>query len=654
MILPLRSRVKVLQMTACFRKVFNRNSVTYSEHFQRSLNSPEDYWNEAAQEILWFKKYNQVLDNSNPPFSKWFVGGQMNTCYNLLDRHVLEGFGNQVAVFYDSPVTGKKSMFTYSELMDQASKFARVLVNLGVKKGDRVLIYMPMIPQSLIAMHGCSRIGAVHVTVFGGFAPNELARRIDDSKPIVMVTASCGIEPNKVIGYESLVDKALNLASHSPKHIVTVQREQLKQLKFVNGFHIDWDDKMESALSHDCVPLDSDDPLYIIYTSGTTGRPKGIVRGNGCHGVALKWSMKHIYDLKPGERWWAASDIGWVVGHSYIVYGPLLNRSTSILFEGKPIGCPDAGTFSRIIDEYDVVSLFTAPTAMRVIRNADPDGDLSKKYKMEKLRVVFLAGENCEQDLLKWTSSVFKRPALDHWWQTESGWPITSHHIGLGLSTNYQYGSSGKPSPGWNVKVLNKRLEECKTGELGEIYVKLPLPPGAMQTLWNNDSKYVETYFTKGYYMTMDTGKVDDNGYIHIGGRIDDIINVAGHRLSTKQMEMAIGKHPDVSEQVVLGMNDSIKGVVPVGLVVLKKHCTKSNDDVIKEVIALVRNDVGPVAALKKVVVLPTLPKTRAGKFVRGVLKKILNGEEYQVPLTLDNVDDFHEVECILKNYKNL
>ncbi|XP_057290037.1 acyl-CoA synthetase short-chain family member 3, mitochondrial-like isoform X2 [Hydractinia symbiolongicarpus] len=575
----------------------------YETHFRRSVETPEEFWEELAQDINWFKKYERVLDNSNPPFTKWFVGGEMNTCYEGLDVHVANGFGDDKALIYDSPVTETKRAFTYDYLKEQASKFARVLINNGVQKGDRVIIYMPMIPEAIIAMYGCARVGAVHSVVFGGFAPKELARRIDDAEPVVMVTASCGLEPNRVLPYEPLVKHAVEIASHKPHKIITVDREQ------------------------------------------------GIVRPNGGHAVALKWSMKNIYNIHPNDIWWAASDIGWVVGHSYIVYAPLFNKSTSILFEGKPVGSPNASTFFRIIDEYDVSALFTAPTAIRVIRNEDPDGDHAKAFTMERLQALFLAGENADINLLKWCKNVFRKPVVDHWWQTESGWPITSHHLGLGLPSDYKLGSIGKPTPGWNVKVLSKQYEECKPGELGQIFVKLPLPPGAMSTLWNKDDRFIESYFetVEGFYDTSDAGMVDENGYVSIGGRIDDVINVAGHRLSTQQMERAIAQDPDIMEQAVIGVKDEVKGLIPVGLVVLRKGCQKDEETVKKDVIQVVRSDVGPVAAFKKVIILPVLPKTRAGKFIRGTLKKIMDGDEYTVPQTIENPDDFAVVEAILK-----
>jgi len=627
----------------------------YEQTFRKSVDAPEEFWHDIAQDITWFQKYSKVLDHSNPPFTKWFVGGEMNTCYEAIDKHVESGYGEEVAVIYDSPVTGVKESFTYRSMQEQVGRFARVLVNLGVEKGDRVIIYMPMIPQALIAIYGCARIGAIHSVVFGGFAAKELSRRIDDCKPKVLVTASCGIEPKGVLPYEPLVVQALEASSHQPLKVITVNREQCRKQLYNPDVDVDWDDALAHASSHDCIPVDSNDPLYILYTSGTTGSPKGIVRPNGGHAVALKWSMKNLYNINPGDVWWAASDIGWVVGHSYIVYAPLFNRSATVLFEGKPIGTPDASTFFRMIEEHNIKSLFTAPTAIRVIKNEDANGEQAKNFDLSRFDTLFVAGENADLELLEWAANVFKKPVIDHWWQTESGWAITNHHLGLGLPSDYKFGSIGKPSPGWDVKVMNKEMNQCKPGELGQIFVRLPLPPGAMSTLWNDEERFIQSYFKKvdGYYDSSDAGSIDENGYIRIEGRLDDIINVAGHRLSTKQMEIAVAKHGDVIEQAVIGIKDDIKGLVPVGLVVLHKDCIKKEETIINEIIQKVRDDIGPVAAFKNVIVLPCIPKTRAGKFIRGVLKKILDGDEYTAPQTIENVDDFIKVEQILLQVKN-
>jgi len=623
---------------------------SYEEVYKRSIESPEEFWAEKAEDIVWFKPFDKVLDNSNPPFSKWFVGGQLNTCYNALDLHVEQGRGDKTALIWDSPVSGNVKKFTYKELRDEAANFARVLTNYGVKKGDRVIIYMPMVPEAAIAMYGCARIGAIHSVVFGGFAPNELARRIDDASPKVIVTASCGIEPHRLLPYGPLVQMALEMVVHPPEKVIVLDRPQ-QSFDLKPGRDIGWHEAMADVTSpHDCVPLDSNDPLYILYTSGTTGKPKGILRSNGGHAVALKWTMKNLYGIDQNETWWTASDIGWVVGHSYIIYAPLLYGCTSVMFEGKPINCPDGSVFFRVIDDHDVASLFTAPTAMRVIRNEDPDGHYAKDYRMSKFRAMFLAGEHADVKTLEWTKKTFRSAVLDHWWQTETGWPMTCHSVGLGLPDNYPFGSCGRPCPGWNVKVVNRKREDCKPGEVGTVAVKLPLPPGALTTLWRSDDRFINAYHStiEGHYDSFDSAEVDENGYIIIHGRIDDLIQVAGHRLSTKQMEMAIAKHPDIIEQAVIGVKDEIKGEVPVGLIVLREGVDRHEDDIFREVIELVRREVGQVSSFKRAIILPTLPKTRSQKFVRSTLKKMANQEFYTMPQTVENEDDFKKVELIL------
>eukprot|EP00111_Clytia_hemisphaerica_P010674 TCONS_00031181-protein len=625
----------------------------YHDYFKTSIESPEEFWDERAQNVNWFEKYTQVLDHTNPPFTKWFINGKMNTCYEMIDRHVDEGHGDQVGLIYDSPVTDSKQKLTYKQLQEEIGKFARVLINQGVQKGDRVVIYMPMIPEAMIALHACSRIGAIHVAVFGGFASNELARRIDHCHPKVIVTASCGIEPKKLIKYEPLIQKAMELSTHKPKKIITVNREMHRNLHFDKDVDLDWHEAMDKAQHpHSYVPVDANDPLYILYTSGTTGVPKGIVRPCGGHAVALRWSMKNSFDVSPGEVFWAASDIGWIVGHSYMIYAPFLNRSPSVVFEGKPVGSPDASTFFRMIEEYQVKGLLTAPTTIRVIENEDPDGLFSKKYDLSSLDHIFVAGENADDALLQWATKTFRAPVVDHWWQTESGWPITNHHVGMGMSIENP-ATCGKPTPGFNVKVLKEDLSETSPGELGHVHVELPLPPGAMMTIWNDDERFKTAYFSKeGYYDTSDAGFMDADGYLKIGGRIDDIINVAGHRLSTKQIETAIEEHDEIAESAVIGMRDDLKGLMPCGLVVKSSRCTKTDDEMRAELIELVRHDVGPVAAFKRVVFVPFLPKTRSAKIVRGTLKKILDGDEFKIPQTVDNPDDFHIIVDILQAQK--
>ena len=610
----------------------------YDEAYRRSLEDPEGFWGEIAEDVRWIKKWDKVLDDSNKPFYRWFVGGELNTCFNAVDRHVEEGRADQVALIYDSPVTGNTvRKFTYKELQDQVARFAGVLVANGVGKGDRVIIYMPMVPEAAIAMLGCARLGAVHSVVFGGFAANELAIRIDDAKPKMVVTASCGIEINRVIEYMPLLNGAIELAKHKPEHCIVLQRPEAKA-ELTEGRDIDWAEAMESAEPADCVPVAATDPLYILYTSGTTGEPKGVVRDNGGHLVALKWSMKNIYGIDPGAVYWAASDVGWVVGHSYIVYAPLFHGCTTILYEGKPVGTPDAGAFWRVISDHKVNVMFTAPTAFRAIKREDPDGKLIKDYDLSNFRYLFLAGERTDPDTLHWAEEKIGVPVIDHWWQTETGWAIAANCVGL-HKFPVKPGSPTKAVPGWDVQILNPDSEPIKDGDIGAICVKLPLPPSSLLTIWNADDRFIESYLEEfpGYYKTADAGYRDEDGYLYIMARTDDIINVAGHRLSTGGMEEVLSYHPDVAECAVIGVADELKGQLPVGFLVLKAGVTKDNSDIVSEVVAMVRERIGPVAAFKQAVVVDGLPKTRSGKILRGTMQKIADNEEYKIPATIDD-----------------
>jgi propionyl-CoA synthetase len=610
----------------------------YDEAYSKSINDPEGFWGDVAEDIDWIKKWDKVLDDSNKPFYRWFTGGIVNTCYNALDRHIDAGHGDRLALIYDSPVTGNTvRKYTYSELRDQVARFAGVLAAQGVTKGDRVIVYMPMVAEAAIAMLACARIGAVHSVVFGGFAANELAVRINDAKPKVIVSASCGIEGAKIIDYKPLIDGAIELSQSKPEKAIILQRPQARcQLK--PGFDIDWEEAVASAKPADCVPVAATDPLYILYTSGTTGEPKGVVRDNGGHLVALNWTMKNIYNIDPGEVFWAASDVGWVVGHSYIVYAPLIHGCTTIVYEGKPVGTPDAGAFWRVIADHGVKALFTAPTAFRAIKREDPNAKLMGNYDLSKFETLFLAGERTDPDTLEWAQNALKRPVIDHWWQTETGWAIAANCMGL-EPLPVKPGSPTKPAPGWNVHILNENNEEIPRGDIGAICVKLPLPPGTLPTLWNNDQRYVNSYLTEfpGYYMTADAGYMDEDGYVYIMARTDDVINVAGHRLSTGGMEEVLSKHPDVAECAVVGVADSFKGQLPVGFLVLKLGVTKSNEEIVKEVVQMVRQQIGAVAAFKTATVVERLPKTRSGKILRGTIQKIADNAEFKVPATIDD-----------------
>ena len=610
----------------------------YDEAYSRSMSDPEGFWGDVAEDIDWIKKWDKVLDDSNKPFYRWFTGGVVNTCYNALDRHVEAGHGDRLALIYDSPVTGNTvRKYTFSELRDEVAKFAGVLAAQGVTKGDRVIVYMPMVAEAAIAMLACARIGAVHSVVFGGFAANELAVRINDAKPKVIVSASCGIEGAKIIDYKPLLDGAIELSESKPEKTVILQRPQ-GPCELKPGFDIDWQEAMASAQPADCVPVAATDPLYILYTSGTTGEPKGVVRDNGGHLVALNWTMKNIYNMDPGEVFWAASDVGWVVGHSYIVYAPLIHGCTTLFYEGKPVGTPDAGAFWRVISDHGVKALFTAPTAFRAIKREDPDAKLMAKYDLSKFEALFLAGERTDPDTLEWAQNALKRPVIDHWWQTETGWSIAANCMGL-EPLPVKPGSPTKPAPGWNVHVLDENNQEVARGDIGSICVKLPLPPGTLPTLWNNDQRYINSYLTEfpGYYMTADAGYMDEDDYVYIMARTDDVINVAGHRLSTGGMEEVLAKHPDVAECAVVGVADSFKGQLPVGFLVLKLGVTKTNEDIVKEVVQMVRQQIGAVAAFKTATVVERLPKTRSGKILRGTIQKIADNQEFKVPATIDD-----------------
>lgn len=610
----------------------------YAEVHARSLSDAEAFWAEAAEEIHWHKKWEKVFDDSNPPFYRWFAGGEVNTCYNALDRHVEAGRGERLALIYDTPITGEPTRkFTYGELLREVARFAGALRAQGVEKGDRVIIYMPMVPEAAVAMLACARVGAVHSVVFGGFAPSELATRIEDAKPKVMVSASCGVEPSGVIAYKPLLDEAIDLSSVKPEKCVILQRPQA-EAELMEGRDVEWGDAMKDAAPADCVPLAATDPLYILYTSGTTGEPKGVVRDNGGHMVALKWSMKNVYGVEPGEAFWAASDVGWVVGHSYIVYGPLVHGCATILFEGKPVGTPDAGVFWRVISEHGVKVFFTAPTAFRAIKRDDPDAELMKKYDLSGFRTLFLAGERSDPDTVQWAEKHLEVPVIDHYWQTETGWPMLANPIGI-ERLPVKYGSPTKPVPGYDFQVLDGECRPLGVGEMGALCVKLPLPPGSFPTLWNADDRFVDSYLSEypGFYKTGDAGYMDEDGYVYVMSRTDDIINVAGHRLSTGAMEEVLTSHPDVAECAVIGVKDQLKGQLPLGFLVLKAGVEKGDGEIVGEVVRLVRRQIGAVAAFRQATVVKRLPKTRSGKILRGTMSRIADGEEYRTPATIDD-----------------
>jgi len=623
---------------------------TYDAVYHRSKENPEAFWASAADTISWDRQWRTVRDDSHPPFHRWFVGGSLNTCYNCLDRHIERGRGKQIALIYDSPVTDTVRQFTFSELRSEVEKVAGALVAQNVKPGDRVIIYMPMIPEAVIGMLACARVGAVHSVVFGGFAAKELAARIDDATPKLVLSASCGIEVDRIIPYKPLLDEALDLAVHKPDRVLVVQREQL-QVSLDGDRELEWYETCNTAEPAACVPVSATDPLYILYTSGTTGIPKGVVRDNGGHAVALNWSMEHVYGIGAGEVFWAASDIGWVVGHSYIVYGPLLRGATTVLYEGKPVGTPDPGAFWRVVEQHHVSVLFTAPTAFRAMKKEDPDGAHMRRYDLSRFRTLFLAGERCDPDTLVWAENQLSVPVIDHWWQTETGWPIAANCVGLGILP-VKPGSPTKMVPGYDVRILNEQGDEVPVGDIGAIVLKLPLPPGCLPTLWKNDNGYQNAYLTQypGYYLTGDAGFIDSDGYLYIMSRVDDIINVAGHRLSTGAMEEVLAYHPDVAECAVVGIADAIKGEVPVGFVVTKAGVTRNPDTIVSELIQRVRDAIGPVAAFKTATLVGQLPKTRSGKILRGTIKNIAEGEDFTVPATIDDPNVLDEITTALQN----
>ena len=609
----------------------------YQAAFEQSIKDPSGFWASAADDCHWYRRWDRVLDDDNPPFYRWFSGGRINTCYNALDLHIDQGRGDQLALIYDSPVTDTIKKYTYTALRDEVARFAGVLKGQGVEKGDRVLIYMPMIPEAAVAMLACARIGAVHSVVFGGFAAAELATRINDAKPKVMVSASCGIEVKRVIAYKPLLDAAINISTAKPDRCIIFQRP-MEPAPLIAGRDIDWMTAMDAASPAECEPVEATDPLYILYTSGTTGEPKGVVRDNGGHVVALKWTMKNIYNVDAGDVYWAASDVGWVVGHSYIVYAPLFKGCTTILFEGKPVGTPDAGVFWRVIADHKVKAMFTAPTAFRAIKREDPNAELMKQYDLSNFKALFLAGERTDPNTLHWAEAALKIPVVDHWWQTETGWAICANCLGL-HQFPIKEGSPTKPVPGWDLHVVDDNNTPVPPGTIGALVVKLPLPPGTLPTLWQRDARYVESYLEEfpGYYKTADAGYIDADGYAFVMSRTDDIINVAGHRLSTGAMEEVLSDHPDVAECAVLGVDDDLKGQVPVGFVVLKAGVVKPHQEIIREVVQMVRDRIGPVAAFKKATVVKRLPKTRSGKILRGTIQKIADNKDFKVPATIDD-----------------
>jgi propionyl-CoA synthetase len=630
-------------------------SSRYHEIYARWQRDPEGFWREAAAEIDWFEQPVETFDPDAGIYGRWFSGGVCNTCYNAIDRHVANGRNDQPALIYDSPVTNTKQTFTYGRLLSEVQLLGAMLRDFGVKKGDRVILYMPMVPEAVFAMLACARIGAIHSVVFGGFAPKELATRINDATPKVILSASCGIEVNRVVPYKPLLDEAIKLATHKPDACLILQRPQC-EAAMVEGRDHDWRKTWEHAVNFaktsECIPVHATDPLYILYTSGTTGIPKGVVRDNGGHMVALKWSMKNLYGIDPGEVWWCASDIGWVVGHSYIVYGPLLHGATSILYEGKPVGTPDAGAFWRVCAEHKAVSLFTAPTAFRAIRKEDPDAKLLKTYDLSKFRTLFLAGERADPPTIQWAEQVLKVPVIDHWWQTETGWCIAGNPVGL-TALPVKHGSACVPMPGYAIDVVDEACHKVPANKIGSLVIKLPMPPGALPTLWQQDGRMRESYLDEfpGYYKTADAGYLDDDGYVYVMSRTDDIINVAGHRLSTGGMEEVLAGHPDVAECAVLGIKDDLKGEVPCGFIVLKAGVTKAPIEIEKEIVALVREKIGPVAAFKLAITVARLPKTRSGKILRGTIKKIADHEPWTLPATIDDPAILGEIEGALKTH---
>ncbi len=628
----------------------------YFEVYKSWQQDPEAFWAEAAKGITWYRLWDKVYDPYMGQYGRWFAGAECNTAYNCLDRHIEAGNGQRTALIYDSPVTGTQRSYSYSELTDEVATLAAALVDLGVKTGDRVVIYMPMIPEAVMGMLACARIGAVHSVVFGGFAANELASRIDDAKPVAILTASCGIEGSRVIPYKPLLDAAIEASETKPSACLILQRPQA-EATLTPGRDYDWAEAIafekERGRKVGPVSVKATDPLYILYTSGTTGQPKGVVRDNGGHMVALAWTMKNFYDIDPGEVFWAASDVGWVVGHSYICYAPLLHGSTTIVYEGKPVGTPDAGAFWRVISQHKVSALFTAPTAFRAIKKEDPEGALVKNYDLSSLRTLFLAGERADPDTIQWAEQKLNVPVIDHWWQTETAWAIAGNPVGLGMLP-VKYGSPTVPMPGFEVHVLDEQGKQLGANQQGTIAIKLPMPPACLPTLWGNDKRMREGYLTEfpGYYSTADGGYLDEDGYVYVMGRTDDVINVAGHRLSTGQMEEVVATHPDVAECAVIGVNDALKGQLPAGFIVLSAGVERPAADIEKEVVQLVRSEIGPVAAFKNVMVVQRLPKTRSGKILRATMRKIADGESWTTPATIDDPAILDEIQAVLDSRK--
>ena len=611
--------------------------MSYQKEYRESIENPEAFWSRQAELITWYEKPKSILSQDEKGFYHWFKGGKLNTSYLALDFHVENGRAEQAALIYDSPVTETVRSYTYRELLDEVARFAGVLKNQGVEKGDRVIIYMPMIPEAVVAMLACARLGAIHSVVFGGFAPNELAIRIDDAKPKALVTASCGIEFTNIIEYKPLVDEAIRISSHAPETVILLQRSQAKA-SIQAGRDFDWNDLMSSANPVDPVPVDATDPLYILYTSGTTGLPKGVIRENGGHAVALKYSMKAIFNTNPGEVYWAGSDVGWVVGHSYIVYAPLIHGCSTILYEGKPVRTPDAGAFWRVLDEHQVNTFFTAPTAFRALKKEDPEAKLKQQYDISNLRTLFLAGERLDPPTYDWLEGIMHCPVIDHWWQTETGWPMCSNPMGLDPQP-VKVGSATFPVPGYDIQVLDDEGKACDPGTTGNIVVKLPLPPSCFPSLWNDDERFRKSYLSQfpGYYQTGDGGIIDEDGYVFVMGRVDDVINVAGHRLSTGQMEELIGSHPGVAECAVVGIDDELRGQVPVGFAVLKDGVEMNHQDLEKELVSIIRKEIGAVACFRKSALVKRLPKTRSGKILRKTIRQLATTAEVPIPPTIDD-----------------
>ncbi|WP_370284367.1 propionyl-CoA synthetase [Pseudooceanicola nanhaiensis] len=623
--------------------------MSYAEVYGRWQSDPEGFWMEQAEAIDWAKKPSKALWDENAPLYEWYVDGEVNTCWNAVDRHVENGRGSQVALIHDSPVTGTVQKITYAELRNRVALLAGALRARGVEKGDRVIIYMPMVPQAIEAMLACARIGAIHSVVFGGFASHELAVRIDDCKPRAIIAASCGVEPGRVVHYKPLLDGAIAQAAHKPDFCVIFQREQ-EVAELEPGRDVDWHAFQYGVEPAECVPVAGNHPAYILYTSGTTGQPKGVIRPTAGHLVALNWSMKNVYNVDPGDVFWAASDVGWVVGHSYICYAPLIHGNTSIVFEGKPVGTPDAGTYWRVMADHGVRSFFTAPTAFRAVKREDPQGEFIRKHDLSKLEIVYLAGERADPDTINWAKRMLDKPVIDHWWQTETGWPIAANPVGIELLP-VKVGSPSVAMPGYEIHILDEAGKELPRGELGAIAVKLPLPPGTLPTLWNAEARFRKSYLDTfpGYYETGDAGMIDEDGYLYIMARTDDVINVAGHRLSTGAMEEVLANHPDVAETAVIGVHDELKGQLPVGFVCLTKGVNRPHEDIVKECVAMVRDQIGPVAAFKSAVVVDRLPKTRSGKILRATMAKIADGEAYKMPATIDDPAILDEIAAALK-----